>query len=257
MNGRLVDGGRCDGGTAGRPVLGVVVPAHDEQELLPGCLDALARAVRALDGRATVRTVVALDACTDGSAGVARAAGATTVRLVARRVGAARRAGVDALLATGPVDWIATTDADSAVPAGWLHAHLDALADGHDALVGTVAVTDWADHPDDVRSWFRDVYDLSGDPHPHVHGANLGVRTSAYRAVGGFAPLRTGEDVALVAALGAGGHRVHRTRTTPVATSARRVGRAEHGFAGRLVSLGGDRTAPPVAGARAGSRGTA
>ena len=37
--------------------------------------------------------------------------------------------------------------------------------------------------------------------HPHVHGAHLGVRGSAYLACGGFPALPVSEDVALVRAL--------------------------------------------------------
>ena len=217
------------------PVVGVVVPAHDEAELLPVCLDALAAATRAVAGLAVVRTVVVLDACTDGSAVAAHEAGVETVVLDARRVGAARRRGVAAL---GDTDWLATTDADSTVPPGWLVAQLAALAEGADALVGTVEVADWSGHPPAVRAWFDEVYDSSGDPHPHVHGANLGVRTAAYVAVGGFAPLRTGEDVALVRALVAAGHRVHRSRTHPVVTSSRTGARAPDGFGRDLLRLG-------------------
>ena len=38
--------------------------------------------------------------------------------------------------------------------------------------------------------------------HPHVHGANLGFRASAYLRAGGFPALPTAEDHALVAAHG-------------------------------------------------------
>ena len=222
----------------GVPVLGVVVPVHDEQEHLAGCLRALGRARRRLGARAAVRTVVALDDCSDASAAVARRAGVETTVLAARRVGEARRAGCDALLAHGPTpQWIATTDADSLVAPAWLAAQLAALAGGHDALVGTVAVADWSGYPPALVRRYRDSYDGSGDPHPHVHGANLGVATAAYLAVGGFPTLRTGEDVALVAALDAGGHRVLRTRDVPVVTSSRRRGRAVAGFAAHLAHL--------------------
>ena len=237
------------------PVLGIVVPVHDEQELLGGCLRALAVAAGRLEGRAEVRTVVVLDDCADDSAHIAARAGVERVTVGARRVGTARHAGCTSLLAPAraggrsPADWLVTTDADSTVPPSWLHAHLDALVGGHDALVGTVAVDDFSAHPERVQRWFRDVYDRSGDPHPHVHGANLGVQAEAYRTVGGFSSLHTGEDVALVAALSAHGYRVHRSRASPVVTSARLTGRALHGFAGhlRLLARGETTPLPPVA----------
>ncbi len=240
---------------SGLPVLGVVVPVHDEQELLARCLRALGGAAGRLDGRAEVRTVVVLDDCVDDSERIAAGTGVERVMVGARRVGTARRVGCATLVAPGrpggpsPADWLVTTDADSTVPPTWLRAHLDALLDGYDALVGTVAVDDFSAHPERVQRWFRDVYDRSGDPHPHVHGANLGVRAEAYRAVGGFSSLRTGEDVALVAALSAHGYRVHRSRASPVVTSARLSGRALHGFAGHLHLIAREETTPlpPVA----------
>jgi glycosyltransferase involved in cell wall biosynthesis len=222
------------------PVVGVVVPAHDEQDLLGGCLDALARAARWVSDRAAVRTLVVLDACRDRSAEVARAHGVATLVIADRCVGRARDAGCAALL-DGPgarPGWLATTDADSRVPPDWLLAQLEARARPADARVGAVYVEDWSEQSPAAAHWFSDVYDDAGDPHPHVHGANLGVRAEAYRACGGFHGLATGEDVALVDALDAGGFRVHRTRRSPVLTSGRRIARAQGGFAGRLVDLG-------------------
>jgi glycosyltransferase involved in cell wall biosynthesis len=222
------------------PVLGVVIPAHDEAELLGDCLDGVARAARWVSDRALVRTLLVLDACSDASAEVARAHDVAALAVDARCVGRARDAGCRALLdgRRPRPGWLATTDADSRVPPDWLLAQLDADEAGADARVGAVYVDDWGEHALGARHWFRDVYDRAGDPHPHVHGANLGVRADAYELCGGFRGLPTGEDVALVAALDAGGFAVQRTRRSPVLTSARPVGRALDGFAGRLTELG-------------------
>jgi hypothetical protein len=73
--------------------------------------------------------------------------------------------------------------------------------------------------------------------HPHVHGANLGFRASAYLRASGFPALPTAEDHALVAALAAGGCRVLRTRALPVVTSARRDSRAPDGSGHYLRKL--------------------
>jgi glycosyltransferase involved in cell wall biosynthesis len=229
-------------------VLGVVVPAHDEQDLLGDCLDALARASRWVSDRAIVRTLVVLDACTDASAEVAHAHDVETLVVDARCVGRARDAGCRALLdgRRPRPGWLATTDADSRVPPDWLLAQFEALEDDVDARVGAVYVDDWDEHGLGARLWFRDVYDQGGDHHPHVHGANLGVRAGAYEQCGGFADLATGEDHALVTALGTGGFTVQRTRRSPVLTSGRRVGRAVDGFAGRLVELGSSAAGEPA-----------
>jgi hypothetical protein len=110
-------------------------------------------------------------------------------------------------------------------------------------------VADWSGHTPQTRSLFRERYEHGqpGDPdepsrtradqHPHVHGANLGFRASAYLRAGGFPALPTAEDQALVEALAAGGCRVLRTRALPVVTSARRDSRAPDGFGHYLRKL--------------------
>ncbi|GLY77660.1 hypothetical protein Airi01_059270 [Actinoallomurus iriomotensis] len=202
----------------------MVVPAHDEQERLPACLAALRDAL----------VVVVADACTDRTAEVARRHGAQVVEIAARNVGVARAAGVRALLRHG-VSWVATTDADTLVPADWLDSQLRYAARGWDAVVGTVKVTDWAGHPPRRVAAYAGHY--ARDPAP-VHGANLGFTAHAYVTSGGFPPVRTGEDRALVAAMTAAGHRVLHTPQVEVITSARRRYRAPQGFGHLLTTLG-------------------
>ncbi|WP_239072180.1 hypothetical protein [Streptomyces bauhiniae] len=73
--------------------------------------------------------------------------------------------------------------------------------------------------------------------HPHVHGANLGFAADAYLDAGGFPPLTTGEDRALVHALERRGHRVLRTAACPVLTSPRLRPRAHGGFGHFLSAI--------------------
>jgi glycosyltransferase involved in cell wall biosynthesis len=222
-------------------LVGVVVPAHDEQELLPSCLAALLRAARALRGTPAHLVVVA-DACRDETARVARRGGAAVVTIGARSVGAARAAGVrEVLRHAGPLDpaevWLATTDADTLVPAGWLREQVRCGNQGWDAVAGTIRVADWSGYGPGTRSLFRRRYGAGTGPHGHVHGANLGFRAAAYLRAGGFPPVPTGEDRALVAALTAGGSRVRRAGAPAVVTSARRAARAPDGFSGYLADL--------------------
>jgi glycosyltransferase involved in cell wall biosynthesis len=221
--------------------VGVVVPAHDEEDLMPDCLSAVRRAGQALDG-VPVHLVVAADACGDRTAEVARAAGATVVEIGACRVGAARAAGIrEVLRRTGHLDpssvWLATTDADTLVPPEWLSVQLAYAAAGWDAVAGTVLVADWSEHAPAVRHRFEDRYGDGGDSHPHVHGANLGFTARAYRAAGGFAPLPTAEDHAFVRSLTAAGGRIVRSGQMSVVTSARRAARAPLGFGHLLATL--------------------
>ena len=221
--------------------VGVIVPAHNEQSLLPSCLAALHRAARALGGT-PVQLVVVADACRDQTAQIARHGGAAVLPLSARCVGTARAAGVrEALRRARPLDpaeiWLATTDADTVVPPDWLRRQLICASMGWDAVAGTVRVTDWAGRRPAVRALFSRLYHSAAGPHRHVHGANLGFRASAYLRAGGFPDVPTGEDRALVAALTAAGSRVRYTRAITVATSARRDARAPQGFGCYLARL--------------------
>ena len=202
----------------------------------------------------------AADACSDGTAALARQAGVTVVTVSARNVGVARAAGLREVLrqrdrtAAGPAAgrrpepslagpdaglWLATTDADSLVPPDWLSRQLRYADAGWEAVVGTVTVTDWTGHAARTAGEFARQYGMWRGPHPHVHGANLGFTAGAYRAAGGFPPLRTGEDHALVATLRAQGRRVLRTPLVTVVTSARDTYRAPAGFGHHLTTLGG------------------
>jgi glycosyltransferase involved in cell wall biosynthesis len=234
--------------------VGVIVPAHNEQDLLPACLASVRRAAQALRGT-PVHVVVVADACRDRSAQVARRRGASVVTISARSVGAARAAGAAEVLRwAGQLDpanvWLATTDADTLVPARWLRQQARYAGQGWDAIVGTIRVADWSGYPPGMRSLFRERYehehyerelyepdDSSSEQHTHVHGANLGFRGSAYLRAGGFPAVATAEDHALVAALTADGSRVLRTRALPVVTSARRESRAPDGFSHYLTEL--------------------
>jgi glycosyltransferase involved in cell wall biosynthesis len=221
--------------------VGVVIPAHDEEDLLPSCLAAVGLAVAPL-AAIPVHVVVVADACTDQTARLARAGGAAVLDIQARSVGAARAAGVEEVLRrTGPLDpasvWLATTDADTLVPPCWLTRQLRYAEGGWDAVVGTITVTDWRQFPAGLPPLFARHYDTAGPTHPHVHGANLGFSAAAYLAAGGFGPTRTAEDHALVSALAIAGRQVLRTTTVSVVTSARRRARAPHGFSHLLAAL--------------------
>ena len=220
--------------------VGVVVPARNEEDLLPRALAALELAARgARQLGVTVDVVVVADSCLDATAELARAAGVRVLEATSGAVGPARAVGALDVLdrhAQVPRDrfWLASTDADSRVPAQWLLTQLELADDGADLVLGTVEVDDWSGHPAYVEKAWRATYDPH-DGHRHVHGANVGVRGDAYLAVGGFPDLDHDEDVALVAALR---HRqVVRTGAIPVLTSARLQGRAGAGFAGYLADL--------------------
>jgi hypothetical protein len=221
--------------------IGVVVPAHDERELLPAALAALRAAARhpALRGL-PVHVVPVLDACTDDTGAVAPGA----VEVAAGNVGLARAAGFAEVLRReagrpGGELWLATTDADSRVPADWLAEQVALAAAGADVVAGTVAVADWSAQPAATRAAFAATYGTPGAGHRHVHGANLGLTAAAYLGAGGVPPLPLGEDQALVDRLRAQALRVVATGRIPVLTSARRESRTTGGFADHLRGLAG------------------
>lgn len=214
--------------------LAVVVPAHDEEELLPACLASL-RVARARVA-VPVLVVVVLDRCTDGSAAlVAAAADVAAVVVDAGNVGLARAAGAEAALRAGPV-WLASTDADGTVAPDWLLAHLRHARSGVAAVAGSVRVDHFRGHPPEVGRRWRGAY-RPGPGHRHEHGANLGVRADVYCTVGGFAGLAEHEDVDLLARVRDAGHAVAAVDDLGVITSGRARGRVGGGFAGHLRSL--------------------
>lgn len=226
-------------------MIGVVVPAHDEEAGLGACLAALLAAAGdpALAGE-PVAVAVVLDACTDGSAAVVEAwrtrfeqAGTLLCRVDvdARRVGAARAAGACAVLARD-ARWLAFTDADTRVSPTWL---ADQLALGADVVCGSVAVDDWSPHAAQaqaLRAHFDGFYQ-DRDGHRHIHGANLGVSAAAYRAAGGFEAVPCHEDVLLVRALETIGARFAWSASPRVFTSARTDARARGGFGDTLLRM--------------------
>jgi glycosyltransferase involved in cell wall biosynthesis len=221
----------------------VVIPAADEEQRIGRCLAAIVAARSHLyraTARVQVQVIVVLDACQDATA--ARAVAYGDVRLVsvrARNVGAARQAGAAAaLLGSGPASelWLASTDADTQVPADWLSYMVAESRRGVHMVLGT-ALPGPALGPAARADWLSRHHLREG--HPHVHGANLGIRGDAYLALGGWQPLATGEDVELASRAARTGHlRVLRTAAIPVVTSGRPHGRAPHGFSGYLRALG-------------------
>ncbi len=221
----------------------VVIPAADEEERIGRCL-ACVRVARSQLSRSHPRVsteiIVVLDGCRDGTAAIAAVAGdVRTVPIAAGNVGAARRAGASAALAApgSPGElWLASTDADSRVPPGWLTRMLGEAQLGAHLVLGT-ALPDDDLGPAARAEWLRRHHLRDG--HPHVHGASLGIRGDAYLALGGWRPLASGEDVDLARRASSAGHlRIARTAAIPVLTSARREGRAPRGFAGYLQALG-------------------
>jgi hypothetical protein len=183
---------------------------------------------------------VVADRCTDATVDVAGPHAEVLVQHAALTIGEVRNLGARHLLAALPADgWLLSTDADSVVPPDWVAAHLARAATGADAVVGTVALGDAGQLAAEVVDRYAQLVarpSLVGAE--HAYAANLGVRASAFRAVGGFPATPHGEEHALLARLRAAGHRVVRAPEISVRTSARTEGRARGGLADLLRELG-------------------
>jgi glycosyltransferase involved in cell wall biosynthesis len=222
--------------------IGVVVPAHNEELALPGCLAAL-QAAAAQAAPLPVRILVVLDDCTDRSGEICARFGIETCAIAARNVGAARATGARMLLRREPSPervWVASTDADTQVEPTWLRDQVDLARAGVDVVLGVVRLRDDGPSPE-LRRAFDEDYERLLAPdgsHGHVHGANLGIRASVYLRAGGFPPLANHEDRRLVQRLrGMRGVTIERCQRLDVRTSGRIEGRCEDGFAATLARI--------------------
>jgi hypothetical protein len=258
----------------------VAVPVRNEVDRIGPCLRALA--AQEGIGADGLGIVLFLNNCTDGTAEAVAALVPgldASVRMIVRdfagaQAGWARREAMEAAAAwleetargacrleetvrgacrleeTAPDGVILTTDADSRVPPDWVARNLAALAQGADAVAGTVALdaAEAARLPDALhaRGRLEGAYEallialesaidpVAHDPWPrHAtrSGASLAVRLSAYRAAGGMPALPLGEDRAFVAALLRADARVRHAPGLVVVTSGRLDGRAPGGCA--------------------------
>jgi glycosyltransferase involved in cell wall biosynthesis len=221
-------------------VVYVVIPAHNEGELIGGCLTSVSVAVdRLLEkvGVLTTVTVVA-DSCSDSTVEVAGQHDVDVLQVDVHGVGRARDAGVrHAVAGSGPLDpsrvWVAMTDADSTVPPDWLETQVRTASEGADLVIGPVDPDPDGTSAAVLREWWAR---HQRPDQLHVHGANLGFTAATFLRVGGFAAVTEHEDVAFVrAALQAGSTWVAEGPT--VRTSSRTLGRTPGGFAGYLRLL--------------------
>jgi glycosyltransferase involved in cell wall biosynthesis len=115
------------------PVISVIIPARNEEQHLPKCLESLRLAASTID--LPIEVIVVLNRCTDGTEFVARYAGCRIQHNDSKNLSRIRNAG--AALATGEI--LVTIDADSTVSPNMFKAVVRALSRG-DVVGGGVLI---------------------------------------------------------------------------------------------------------------------
>jgi cellulose synthase/poly-beta-1,6-N-acetylglucosamine synthase-like glycosyltransferase len=223
---------------------GIVIPARDEETSIAACLHAVVRALESCRSQLSASWIVVVaDSCSDGTAAVARKVlgeRGTVIECGAGSPGVARRLGTAEVLSQfRRADlrhlWLANTDADSCVSRSWLSRQLVLANQGYCGVAGIVRVDTIAGLDKASLDAVLAHYTIHDDgTHPHVHGANLGVRGDAYVDAGCWSNLAVAEDHCLWSRLRARGWPTKSCSRTVVHTSGRLQGRATGGFADAL-----------------------
>jgi glycosyltransferase involved in cell wall biosynthesis len=171
----------------------VVLPAFNEEKLLPAALAAVKEAASAFTARGWEWECVVCDNnSTDRTSAVARAAGATVVFEPVNQIGRARDAG--ARVATGA--WLVFIDADSTPSAELFASIATRIADGR-ALGGGSTVELEPGTPRYAR-FVCGLWNLWSRLAGWAAGSCVWVEAEAFRAVGGFGTeYYAGEEVFL------------------------------------------------------------
>jgi glycosyltransferase involved in cell wall biosynthesis len=171
----------------------VVLPAFNEEKLLPAALAAVREAASAFTSRGWEWECVVCDNnSTDGTAAVARAGGATVVFEPVNQIGRARDAG--ARVATG--DWLVFIDADSTPSSALFASIAERIASGR-ALGGGSTVELEPGTPRYAR-FVCGLWNLWSRLAGWAAGSCVWVEAEAFRAAGGFGTeYYAGEEVFL------------------------------------------------------------
>ncbi|WP_201590656.1 glycosyltransferase [Psychrobacter pulmonis] len=216
--------------------IAIVIPAHNEALTISKCLASVQTAIEQLPSTITATVLVVLDSCSDDTLTLVKHAGVDYLCCDYRCVGQVRDLGIRHAIASGAT-WLACTDADSLVTAGWLTQQITHINHQPTAMIcGVVSVDDWAHlTPQTRKDYIAHYQDKMG--HRHIHGANLSFSSAAYLAVGGFAALPCHEDVDLVKKFEKQNFAITWSNRVRVITSSRLQARAAEGFAAFLANL--------------------
>ena len=169
-----------------------IVPAYNEERLLPAALAQNEESSRVLIGRGwETELIVSDNNSTDHTAEIARANGATVVFESVNQISRARNRGAEA--ATG--DWLWFIDADSFPSAHLFTRTAEEIERGRSLAIGTTLEFD--DVPWVVRAITR-IWKLWSRLLSHMAGSFVIVEARAFQAIGGFSTeFYAGEEVDL------------------------------------------------------------
>lgn len=212
--------------------IGIVIPAHNEEQHLSACLQSIQQAVQ-LMGHEQVEILVVLDSCTDQSRAIVESHQLNWIECNYACVGKARDLGIRHLIQQG-VTWVACTDADTIVDPDWLLCQMQHQPT--DAICGIV-VLDNLNHlsTPQQQKYLAHYQDSMG--HQHIHGANLSFSVDAYLQAGGFEPITCHEDVSLIQKFMTQCSKITWSNLVRVTTSSRLNGRAPQGLSHFLKQL--------------------
>ena len=231
----------------------VVIPARDEADRIMDCIAALAYQ--------NADVLVVSNNCTDATGKLALQAGAAVIdcTIADGGVGAARRLGmIEGMRRIANLRWLMTSDADCLVAPDWVAANCAYLQAGAAAVCGLVLpiAHEHALLPPALlrRAALEDRFldlkakleaQLTGRAgHEQTPGASIAFDPTAYAAAGGFVPMPTHEDRAIILRLKSMGLPVVHARDVTVRASCRLQGRAPGGMAAALQERSLDPDAP-------------
>jgi glycosyltransferase involved in cell wall biosynthesis len=202
------------------PSISVVIPARNEEALLPRCLASIDRAQETLGE--PIEVIVVLNRCTDRTEEIARAYGAQVTSEDRKNLSAIRNAGVKT--ARAPV--VVTIDADSVISPQTFVLALRALTRPHIIGGGTVILPErWS-----LGIALTGLYLLPIALWYGISGGLFFCRTYDFWAIGGFnEALSSAEDIDFARRLKAHGKQSRRRFCTlwgaPIKTSCRKFDR--------------------------------
>ena len=210
------------GGRLGDMKLSIVIPAFNEEKLLPGTLAAVHSAAGAFAASGLTHEVIVCDNnSTDRTAGIARAHGAAVIFEPVNQISRARNTG--ATLATG--DWILFLDADS-TPSYGLFSELVPVLHDPSVLYGGAQLE--MDESYAIASVLVTLWHSLAQTLRLAAGSFMFMRREAFLSTGGFSTaLYASEEVEYSRRLGklasARGQRFAFLTHNPLITSARKL----------------------------------